>query len=343
MLEKIQAIQKALEESHPKEGAALEHFRRHFIGKKGVIAELFKDFAHLSPAEKIEIGPKINRLKQDALEKFKHYSHAISNTLASPSPALPAEDYTLPSPTNQVGARHPISLLKNKIVSIFNKIGFNFIEGPEIEDDWHNFGALNFPENHPARDMHDTFFLGQDMPALLRTHTTSVQVRVAEKQAPPIRSISIGRVYRNETISARAHCMFHQVDGVYIDKNVNFVALKQLLTYFMHSLFGSKINVRMRPSYFPFTEPSTEIDIDCTMCQGKGCTICKHTGWLEIMGAGMIDPAVLDNCDIDSTQYSGYAFGMGLERVAMLLHQINDLRLFTQNDQRFLKQFHAYA
>ncbi len=341
MLEPIKLIQQEVEQSQPRTTEDLEAFRLKFISKKGVIGQLFNELSQLGPAEKRNVGQALNKLKQQAQEK---YDFCATQLQAAPQQAASNhEDYTLPPPSDTLGSQHPISLLKNKIIEIFEKIGFNMVEGPEIEDEWHNFGALNFAPNHPARDMLDTFFISQSPDILLRTHTSSVQIRVAESQKPPLRALSIGRVYRNETISARSHCMFHQVEGFYVNKGVSFAELKQTLSYFMSSLFGEQVQVRLRPSYFPFTEPSTEIDITCRVCGGTGCNICKHTGWLEIGGGGMIDPAVLKNCHIDPTIYTGYAFGMGLERIAMLLHQINDLRLFTENDIRFLRQFKAYV
>ena len=247
-------------------------------------------------------------------------------------------DLSRPSEDESIGSRHPLSLVRNEIIDIFNRIGFSVSEGPEIEDDWHNFSALNFPPEHPARDMQDTFFIEKNDIAL-RTHTSSVQVRVMENSTPPIRTISPGRVYRNEAISARAHCFFHQVEGLYIDKGVSFADLKQTLLYFAKELFGEKAQIRLRPSYFPFTEPSAEVDISCTICNSKGCNVCKYTGWLEILGCGMVDPNVLDACGIDSNTYTGYAFGMGIERIAQLKYKVNDLRLYSENDVRFLKQF----
>jgi phenylalanyl-tRNA synthetase alpha chain len=341
MLKQLDLIQQEIEKYHPTTLQELEDFRIKFISKKGIIPQLFAEFGQLSPADKQALGSVLNTLKQNIQEKYKVYAAQLQST--SDQATAAKEDYTLPPPIDKLGSRHPISILKDKILNIFERIGFSVVEGPEIEDDWHNFGALNFPHNHPARDMLDTFFISQSPDILLRTHTSSVQVRVAENQEPPIRAISIGRVYRNETISARSHCMFHQVDGFYINKDVSFAELKQMLLYFLRSLFGEDIKMRIRPSYFPFTEPSVEIDINCRICNGNGCNICKHSGWLEIMGAGMIDPNVLKNCNINPTNYTGYAFGMGLERVAMLMYQINDLRLFTENDVRFLKQFKAYA
>lgn len=340
MLEQIKLIQQEVEQAQLLTLEDVETFRLKFISKKGLIGQLFNELSQLGPADKRNVGQALNTLKQQAQEKY-HFS-GTQLQVPPQQAANSQEDYTLPPPNNILGSQHPISLLKNKIMEIFEKIGFNMVEGPEIEDDWHNFGALNFPPNHPARDMLDTFFISQSPDILLRTHTSSVQIRIAENQQPPLRALSIGRVYRNETISARSHCMFHQVEGFYVNKGVSFAELKQTLSYFMHSLFGEQVQVRLRPSYFPFTEPSTEIDITCTVCGGTGCNICKHSGWLEIGGGGMIDPQVLENCHIDPTIYTGYAFGMGLERMAMLLHQINDLRLFTENDIRFLRQFKAY-
>jgi phenylalanyl-tRNA synthetase alpha chain len=250
-----------------------------------------------------------------------------------------ALDFTLPVPPDAVGSRHPLTIVRERMLQIFERMGFNISEGPEIEDDWHNFTALNFPLNHPAREMQDTFFVEKNPDVVLRTHTSSVQIRVMEKQKPPIRTISPGRVYRNEAISARAHCMFHQIEGLYVDKNVSFADLKQTLFHFVRELFGIEMEVRFRPSFFPFTEPSAEIDISCLICKGKGCNVCKHSGWVEIGGAGMLDPDVLKNCKIDAEEYSGFAFGMGIERIAMLKYQVRDLRLYTENDIRFLNQF----
>lgn len=341
MLEQIKLIEQEAEQSQPHTLAELEAFRLKFVSKKGAIGQLFNELAQLSPTDKRNAGQALNTLKQQVQEKYNYWAAKLQATVQQATSSQ--EDYTLPPPSDTLGSRHPISLLKEKIINIFEKIGFAMVEGPEIEDDWHNFGALNFPPNHPARDMLDTFFISQSPDIILRTHTSSVQIRIAESQEPPLRAISIGRVYRNETISARSHCMFHQVEGFYINRGVSFAELKQTLSYFLNSLFGEEVQVRLRPSYFPFTEPSTEMDITCRVCRGKGCNLCKNTGWLEVGGGGMIDPAVLKNCKIDPTVYTGYAFGMGLERIAMLLHQINDLRLFTENDVRFLRQFKAYA
>ncbi|MGP8215166.1 MAG: phenylalanine--tRNA ligase subunit alpha [Bacteroidia bacterium] len=315
-----------------------EQFRLKYLSKKGILAGLFEEFKTLAPEQRKVVGKQLNELKQLAEKKFEE-----SKTLSTQNGSYSHEniDLSLPSEPIELGSRHPISLVKNSIVEIFSKIGFTISEGPEIEDDWHNFGALNFPGDHPARDMQDTFFIesGKDEKWLLRTHTSSVQVRVMKNQKPPIRTISPGRVYRNETISARAHCQFHQVEGLYVDEGVSFADLKQTLYYFVHEMFGEEINIRFRPSFFPFTEPSAEMDISCIICGGKGCPVCKQSGWVEILGCGMVHPNVLENCGIDSNKYTGYAFGMGIERIAMLRYEIKDLRLFFENDMRFLSQF----
>ena len=335
MLEQVQTLRAEIENFQARNKASLEEFRRKFISQKGAIATLFAALKEVVPSEKKELGIVLNELKSIAKAKFRTLVEQVSTT-QWPA-ASPPEDLTLPPPADALGTLHPLTIVGNSIISIFEKIGFNISEGPEIEDDWHNFTALNFPDNHPARDMQDTFFLATNN--ALRTHTSSVQVRVMENQTLPIRTISPGRVFRNEAISARAHCIFHQIEGLYINQNVSFVDLKETLFYFVKALFGSHTKLRFRPSYFPFTEPSAELDIDCRICGGKGCNICKYTGWVEIMGAGMVDPQVLINCNIDPQVYTGFAFGMGIERIAMLQYQINDLRLFTENDIRFLKQF----
>jgi phenylalanyl-tRNA synthetase alpha chain len=335
MLEQIKTLRTEIERFRANDPAALEAFRRKFMTKKGVIATLFADLKNVRPSEKKELGIVLNELKSAAREKFSTLVAQVNT--ANQTIEQTTEDLTLPPPANALGALHPLTIIGNDIVGIFEKIGFNLSEGPEIEDDWHNFTALNFPDNHPARDMQDTFFLATHH--TLRTHTSSVQVRVMETQPLPIRTISPGRVFRNEAISARAHCIFHQIEGLYINQEVSFVDLKETLLYFVQELFGSHTKIRFRPSYFPFTEPSAELDIDCQICRGKGCNICKHTGWVEIMGAGMVDPQVLTNCNIDPQVYTGFAFGMGIERIAMLQYQINDLRLLTENDISFLKQF----
>ena len=310
-------------------------FRIKFLGKKGVLTDLFASFKEVPNEQKKDFGQAINKLKSVAQEKVNALKVTLENT------SVEADffgDLSRPGAPFSVGARHPISLVKNRIIDIFSRIGFNVSEGPEIEDDWHNFTALNLPEHHPARDMQDTFFIQTDPDILLRTHTSSVQVRYMENNQPPIRTISPGRVYRNEAISARSHCFFHQVEGLYIDKNVSFADLKQTLQYFTTELFG-KSKIRLRPSYFPFTEPSAEVDVYWGLETETDYKMTKGTGWLEIMGCGMVDPNVLENCGIDSKEYSGFAFGMGIDRIALLLHQINDIRLLSENNVRFLEQF----
>lgn len=314
----------------------LEAYRIKYIGTKNILKELFGEIKNVPNERKKEFGQAVNALKLAAEEKFQTYKAQFEEETNDQKEVI---DLTLPGDNFPLGARHPISIVKNKIIDIFQKIGFTIAEDREIEDDWHNFTALNMPEDHPARDMQDTFFVQVNPDVVLRTHTSSVQVRIMENQKPPIRILSPGRVYRNETISARAHCFFHQVEGLYIDENVSFADLKQTLDYFSKEMFGDGIKIKMRPSYFPFTEPSAEVDVTCFLCDGKGCNVCKHTGWVEILGCGMVDPAVLENCGIDSTKYSGFAFGMGVERITMLKYQVNDLRLFSENDVRFLKQF----
>lgn len=312
----------------------LEAFRIKYLSKKGIITTLFADFKNVHPEQRKETGQLINGLKTAIQEKIVSLKEGFEHTNKS----IVKPDLTLPS-DSPLGARHPLSIVRNNIIDIFARIGFTVSEGPEIEDDFHNFSALNFPSDHPARDMQDTFFIEKDPDIALRTHTSSVQVRVMENNDPPIRTISPGRVFRNEAISARAHCIFHQVEGLYIDTDVSFVDLKQTLYYFAKELFGEETKTRFRPSYFPFTEPSAEMDISCNICGGKGCNICKYTGWVEILGCGMVDPNVFDSCNIDSKRYTGFAFGMGIERITMLKYQINDLRLFFENDVRFLEQF----
>ncbi len=315
----------------------LEAFRLKFLSKKGLIPALFADFRNVAPEERKELGQLINGLKNAVQEKIVALKDSLDGQTETGISGL---DLTLPVEA-PLGARHPLSVVRNEIIDIFTRIGFTVSEGPEIEDDFHNFTALNFPSNHPARDMQDTFFIEKDPDIALRTHTSSVQVRVMEKTQPPIRTISPGRVFRNEAISARAHCIFHQVEGLYVDTDVSFADLKQTLFYFARELFGERTKIRFRPSYFPFTEPSAEMDVSCNICGGKGCNVCKYTGWVEILGCGMVDPNVLNNCNIDSRKYSGYAFGMGIERITMLKYSINDLRLFFENDMRFLKQFES--
>lgn len=313
-----------------------EVFRIKFIGSNGSVKALMGEMRNVPPAQKKEMGQLLNDLKLFAEQKFEELKSENTNTVSKTEEGV---DITLPGNNLPVGSRHPISIVRNKIISIFHRLGFAVAEGPEIEDDWHNFSALNLPENHPARDMQDTFYVSQDPAWMLRTHTSSVQVREMEKGKLPIRIICPGRVFRNETISARAHCFFHQVEGLYIAENVSFADLKQTLYFFVKQMFGEDIKVRFRPSYFPFTEPSAEMDITCLICGGKGCNVCKHTGWVEILGCGMVHPNVLENCGIDSKKYSGFAFGMGIERITMLKYQIKDLRIFSENDVRFLSQF----
>lgn len=314
---------------------AIEQFRIKYLGKKGLLTDYFAAFKNVPNEQKKEYGQAINQLKQSATEKVNSLKQALENSSVSKSVY---GDLTRPGEAIGLGARHPISIVKNQIIEIFSRIGFNVSEGPEIEDDWHNFTALNLPEYHPARDMQDTFFIQTGPDILLRTHTSSVQVRYMENNKPPIRTISPGRVYRNEAISARSHCFFHQVEGLYIDKDVSFADLKQTLQFFTTELFG-KSKIRLRPSYFPFTEPSAEVDVYWGLETETDYKITKGTGWLEIMGCGMVDPNVLENCGIDSNEYSGFAFGMGIDRIALLLHQISDIRLLSENDIRFLEQF----
>jgi phenylalanyl-tRNA synthetase alpha chain len=333
MKEKIHTLLSEIESFNSTDPAEIENFRIRFMGRKGEIQALFDDFKNVPGPEKKEMGMLLNQLKNNAQSKYD----TLKESTASTGEKKEAIDLTAPGEPVSIGSRHPLMLVRRQIIEIFSRIGFTVSEGPEIEDDWHNFSALNFPPEHPARDMQDTFFITKDM--ALRTHTSSVQVRVMERSTPPIRTISPGRVYRNEAISARAHCFFHQVEGLYIDENVSFADLKQTLLYFSREMFGEKTEIRLRPSYFPFTEPSAEMDITCTLCEGKGCNVCKYSGYVEILGCGMVDPAVLENSKIDSKKYSGYAFGMGVERITMLKYRIDDLRLFSENDVRFLNQF----
>jgi phenylalanyl-tRNA synthetase alpha chain len=314
---------------------AAEQFRIKYLGTKGLMKQLMGEMRNVPNEEKKAFGQILNELKSLMEEKYASLKDAAPQEDATASKI----DWSLPGTPVPVGARHPLSVVRNQIVSIFQRLGFVIAEGPEIEDDWHNFGAMNLPEDHPARDMQDTFYINQDPAWLLRTHTSSVQARVMEKQGPPIRVICPGRVYRNETISARAHCFFHQVEGLYVDEHVSFADLKQTLYFFVQEMFGKDVKIRFRPSYFPFTEPSAEMDISCLICGGDGCTVCKHTGWVEILGSGMVHPKVLDNFGIDSNRYTGFAFGMGVERICQLKYRVNDLRLYSQNDVRFLKQF----
>lgn len=347
MQEKINQYTAEINVFQPKDAAELETFRIKFLGTKGILKDLFEEFKTVSPDEKRVLGKVLNEFKTLAETKYHALKEESENAQLQATGT--EADLTLPGQGIELGSRHPLMLVRKQIIEIFKKLGFNVAEGPEIEDDWHNFSALNFPEEHPARDMQDTFFVsrpqeeGKEQPEAfaLRTHTSSVQVRMMEAGKPPFRAIMPGRVYRNEAISARAHCFFHQVEGLYIDENVSFADLKQTLFYFVQELFGEDTKVRFRPSYFPFTEPSAEMDISCTICKGAGCQLCKHSGWVEILGCGMVDPNVLENCSIDSKKFTGYAFGMGIERITNLKYQIKDLRLFSENDVRFLKQFQS--
>ena len=336
MKEKIQNILSEINEFKAENLEVLEDFRIKFLGKKGQIQDLFLEFKNIPKEQRKEMGLLLNDLKNKAKEKFNIEQKKFQSGVKTEKRE---NDLTMPTDFIELGARHPLSIIRNEINDIFSRIGFTVNEGPEIEDDFHNFTALNFPEEHPARDMQDTFFIEKDPDIALRTHTSSVQVRAMENSKPPIREIYPGRVFRNEAISARAHCIFHQVEGLYVDKDVSFADLKQTLFYFAKEMFGKETKIRFRPSYFPFTEPSAEMDISCNICGGKGCNICKYTGFVEILGCGMVDPNVLENCGIDSKEYTGFAFGMGIERITMLKYQINDLRLFFENDKRFLEQF----
>jgi phenylalanyl-tRNA synthetase alpha chain len=319
---------------------AVEKFRLEYLSKKGKIPSLMEEIKNIAPEERKSYGQKVNTLKDLAENKFKEAQAIIE---AQAESQIAHADLTLPVIVNELGTIHPITLVRQRINQIFERMGFNVEDGNEIEDDWHNFTALNFPPNHPAREMQDTFFINKNPDVLLRTHTSTVQVKLMQNQKPPIRSIMPGRVFRNETISARAHCYFHQVEGLYINENVSFQDLKDTLYHFAKEMFGKDTKIRLRPSFFPFTEPSAEMDISCTVCGGKGCQLCKHTGWVEIGGCGMVDPNVLTNCGIDAEKYTGFAFGMGLERMTNLRYRINDLRLFTENDVRFLRQFTAIS
>jgi phenylalanyl-tRNA synthetase alpha chain len=336
MNQKIEEILAAISELRANTEKEIEELRIKYLGKKGEVTALFEEFRNVLPEQKREFGQKLNVLKNAVQSKIESLKENIAETGAAKTSC----DLTKPGDRMDLGTRHPISITREEIISIFHKFGYTVAEGPEIEDDWHVFGALNFPPEHPARDMQDTFFIhASDNPVLLRTHTSSVQVRAMEKMDLPIRVLCPGRVFRNEAISARAHCIFHQVEGLYIDKGVSFADLKQAVLLFAREMFGEETEIRLRPSYFPFTEPSAEVDVSCNICKGKGCNICKGTGWLEIMGCGMVDPNVLEASGIDSKVYSGFAFGMGIERIAMLKWQVKDLRHYFENDVRFLRQF----
>lgn len=339
MLDKINALRAELEVISADSKEAVEELRIKYLSKKGLVSSLMADFRNVPADMKREVGQKINELKTFAQNRINELRDSFANKDEEPGVELDLTRTCTPTPC---GTRHPWSLVRNEILSIFGSMGFTIAEGPEIEDDWHVFESLNFPPDHPARDMQDTFFIDREKAdVLLRTHTSSVQTRTMEHSEPPIRIVCPGRVYRNEAISARAHCFFHQVEGLYIDRNVSFADLEQVLLGFAKRMFGADTRIRLRPSYFPFTEPSAEMDISCHICGGKGCALCKGTGWVEILGCGMVDPNVLKNCGIDPEVYSGYAFGMGVERIANLKYKVKDLRMFSENDVRFLREFEA--
>ena len=346
MLDKIKALLQEVENMKAANAEELEALRIKYLSKKGEISALMNDFRNVAADQKREVGKYLNELKETTQSKINELKESFENVQTANDDidltrtAYPIELGT-PGDPLKLGTRHPLAIVKNEILAIFNKLGFTISEGPEIEDDWHVFSSLNFAEDHPARDMQDTFFIQHNPDVLLRTHTSSVQTRVMEKQEPPIRIICPGRVYRNEAISYRAHCFFHQVEALYVDKNVSFADLKQALLFFAKEMFSPDTKIRLRPSYFPFTEPSAEMDISCNICGGKGCPFCKGTGWVEILGCGMVDPNVLENCGIDSKVYSGYALGMGIERITNLKYQVKDLRMFSENDVRFLRQFES--
>lgn len=337
MLDKIRALLDEISVVSVTTREEVEELRIRYISKKGVINQLFSEFKEVHPDLKKEVGKALNDLKNAAQDKI----NALKEAFEAGADGQAGLDLTRPGDSVHLGTRHPLAIVRNRIIDIFGRLGFTVSEGPEIEDDWHVFSALNFAPEHPARDMQDTFFIEKNPDVLLRTHTSSVQIRVMEHTQPPIRAIFPGRVFRNEAISARSHCIFHQVEGLYVDENVSFADLKQTLLYFAKELFGENTKIRLRPSYFPFTEPSAEMDVSCSICGGKGCNLCKYTGWLEILGCGMIDPNVLEACNIDSHKYTGFAFGMGIERITMLLYGIKDIRLYFENDVRFLRQFES--
>jgi len=334
MKEKIDALLGEIEQFAIQNKEQLEAFRIRFLGSKNVIKDIFADLKNVAPELRKEVGQHINSLKNKAEEKFNSF-----NSEKDSAQEKSIEDYSRSGETKALGSIHPLSLVTNEFIDIYKRIGFVVADGPEIDDDWHNFTALNTPEEHPARDMQDTFFIQQNPDILLRTQTSSGQVHYMEKKQPPIRIISPGRVYRNEAISARAHCFFHQIEGLYVAEKVSFADLKQTLQFFAKEMYGEKTKIRLRPSFFPFTEPSAEMDVSCSICGGKGCNICKHSGWVEIGGCGMVDPNVLKNCNIDPEKYTGFAFGFGIERMTMMKYQVKDLRLFSENDVRFLEQF----
>ena len=334
----IEKIKSELEQFGINSMETLEQFRLQFLTKKSELQELLSEIKNVAPEERKSFGQQVNELKQKAQQLYEEAKAKMEFQAVQAGGDL---DVTRPSTAITLGSMHPISIMMNEVCDIFEKIGFSTVSGPDVEDDWHVFTALNFPEEHPARDMQDTFFIELHPDILLRTHTSSLQVRTMEKQQPPIRVICPGRVFRNEAITSRAHCIFHQVEGLYVAENVSFAEMKQTLLYFAQQMFGKDTKIRLRPSYFPFTEPSAEMDISCNICGGSGCALCKHTGWVEILGCGMVDPSVLENCGIDSKKYTGYAFGLGIERMTMLKYRTNDIRLYFENDVRFLRQFKA--
>ena len=335
MITKIEQLTAEIGSLHANTAEEAEQLRIKYLGRKGIMNDLMEEFRNVSPEQKRELGQRINALKQAITAKINELKeNAAVESNCSSSVDLTRTPYPI-----HLGTRHPLTIVKNEIVDIFSRLGFTLAEGPEVEDDWHVYSSMNFADDHPARDMQDTFFVEARPDIILRSHTSSVQARVMESQQPPIRVICPGRVYRNEAISARAHCFFHQVEGLYIDKNVSFTDLKQVLLLFAQEMFGEETQIRLRPSYFPFTEPSAEMDISCHLCGGRGCSFCKHTGWVEILGCGMVDPAVLEANGIDSKIYTGYAFGMGIERITNLKYQVKDLRMFSENDVRFLDEF----
>jgi len=337
MIDKINQLLSEIDNLKAAKAEEIEALRIKYLSKKGEVSMLMNDFRNVAAEQKREVGMRLNELKEKAQEKINQLKDSLENSQTGDS----SIDLTRTAAPIALGTRHPLSIVKKEICDIFRRLGFSIAEGPEIEDDWHVFSSLNFAEDHPARDMQDTFFIARSPEIVLRTHTSSVQTRVMEKQQPPIRIICPGRVYRNEAISYRAHCFFHQVEALYIDKNVSFADLKQALLFFAKEMFGTDTKIRLRPSYFPFTEPSAEMDISCNICGGKGCPFCKHTGWVEILGCGMVDPNVLENCGIDSKVYTGYALGMGIERITNLKYRVKDLRMFSENDKRFLEQFES--
>jgi phenylalanyl-tRNA synthetase alpha chain len=336
--ERLRELEAEVDAFQPADAAALEAYRIQFLGSKGLVKSLFGELKNIAADEKKATGALLNAFRQKAEARYETFKSTLGESRAQSGPA---QDWTLPGTPIPIGTRHPLRVVENKIVRIFEKLGFGEATGPEIEDDWHNFTSLNMPADHPARDMQDTFYVSQNPDWVLRTHTSSVQARVLETEKPPVRVICPGRVYRNETISARAHCFFHQIEGLYVDQNVSFADLKGTLYSFVAEMFGKNTKLRFRPSYFPFTEPSAEMDISCTVCGGSGCSLCKHTGWVEILGCGMVHPRLLQNFGIDPDVYTGYAFGMGIERITQIKYRVADLRLYSQNDVRFLRQFES--